>query len=157
MPAFLVAAIAVIAWSLFGVPTVQQSMFADRAVWTNDENGWRDGIGPLGYVKGGEFDTSKPGVDGEPGARFDHEGFNRQQVEMCGQPPEETVFNDTPEWRLWQTCAEQIPYPEDMYWNKVVPAATYPDFQLAELALDAAVGGAAFILTFPVVARRRPS
>jgi len=157
MPAFLVAAIAVIAWSLFGVPTVQQSMFADRAVWTNDVNGWRDGIGPLGYGASGEFDASKPGVDGEPGARFDYEAFNRQQVETCGQPPEETVFNDTPEWRSWQTCAEQFPYPEDMSWSKVVPASTYPDFLLAELAIDAAVGGAAFILTFPVVARRRPS
>ncbi len=157
MPAFLVATAAVIAWSLFGVPTVQQSMFADRAVWTNDENGWRGGIGPLGYVAGGEFDTSKPGFDGEPGARFDHEGFNRQQVETCGQPPEETVFNDTPEWRSWQACAEQFPYPEDMYWSKVVPAATYPDFQQAELAVDGVIGGVAFILTFPVVARRRPS
>ncbi len=44
-----------------------------------------------------------------------------------------------------------------MYWDKVVPASTYPDFQMAELAIDAAVGGAAFLLTFPVVARRRPS
>jgi hypothetical protein len=44
-----------------------------------------------------------------------------------------------------------------MYWNKVVPAATYPDFQLAELAVDGAIGGVAFLLTFPVVARRRPS
>lgn len=157
MPAFLIAAVAVIAWSLFGVPTVQQSMFAERAVWTNDVNGYRDGIGPLGTVTGGEFDTSKPGVDGEPGARFDYEGFNRQLVELCGQPPEETTYNDTPEWRAWQTCAEQFPYPVDMYWNKVVPASTYPDFQLAELAIDAAVGGAAFLLTFPVVARRRPS
>jgi hypothetical protein len=67
------------------------------------------------------------------------------------------VFNDTPEWRSWQTCAEQFPYPEDMYWNKVVPASTYPDFQQAELAVDGAIGGVAFLLTFPVVARRRPS
>ncbi len=47
--------------------------------------------------------------------------------------------------------------PSCMDWSKVVPASTYPDFLLAELAIDAAVGGAAFILTFPVVARRRPS
>jgi len=157
MPAFLIAAVAVVGWSLFGVPTVQQSMFADRAVWTSDENGWRDGIGPLGYADGGEFDTSKPGVDGEPGARFDWEGFNRQQVELCGQPPEDDEDGESPEWRTWQTCAEQFPYPEDMYWSKVVPAATYPDFQLMELTVDAGIGGAALVLTFPVVARRRPS
>jgi len=157
MPAFVVAAVAVIAWSFIGVPAVQQSMFADRAVWTDDVNGYRDGIGPLGTVASGEFDTTIPGVDGEPGARFDYEAFNRQQVEMCGQPPEETVFNDTPEWRSWQTCAEQFPYPEDMYWNKLVLASTYPDFQQAELAVDGVIGGVAFLLTFPVVARRRPS
>lgn len=157
MPALLIAAVAVIGWSLFGVPMVQQSMFADRAVWTNDENGWRDGIGPIGYVEGGEFDTSKPGVEGEPGARFDYEGFHRQQSELCGPPPEDDEDGESPEWRAWQRCAEQIPYPEDMYWTKVVPASTYPDFQLVELSLDAAIGGAAFILTFPVVARRRPS
>lgn len=156
MPAFLIAAIAVIAWSLFGVPTVQQSMFADRAIWTNAENGWRDGIVPLGYVEGGDFDTSKPGINGEPGARFDHEEMNRQLVELCGQPPDDDD-DESPEWRTWHACAEQLPYPQDMYWNKVVPASTYPDFLLAELAIDAAVGGAAFILTFPVVARRRPS
>jgi len=108
-------------------------------------------------VASGEFDTSKPGPEGEPGARFDYEGFNRQLVALCGQPPEETIYNDTPEWRSWQACAEQMPYPEDMYWNKVVPASTYPDFQLAELAADGAIGGVAFLLTFPVVARRRPS
>jgi hypothetical protein len=157
MPAFLVAAIAVIAWSLFGVPTVQQSMFADRAVWTKDENASRDGIGPLGYLQGGEFDTSKPGVDGEPGARFDYEAFNRQQVEMCGQPPEDDEDHESAEWRTWQACAEQMQYPEDMYWYNVVPASTYPDFELMELAVDGAIGGVAFLLTFPVVARRRPS
>lgn len=157
MPAFLIAVIAVIAWSLFGVPTVQQSMFAERAVWTNDVNGVRGGIAPLAYLEGGEFDISKPGVNGEPGARFDYEEFSRKQVAECGLPPEESIYNDTPEWRAWQTCAEQIPYPEDMLWNKVVPGSTYPDFQLAELALDAGIGGAAFLLTFPVVARRRPS
>jgi hypothetical protein len=157
MPALLVAAIAIIAWSLLGVPTVQRSMFADRAVWTEEENGRRDGIGPLAFVESGEFDTSKPGVDGEPGARFDHEAFYRKQVEECGQQPEESIDNDTPEERAWATCAEQLPQPEDMYWSKVVPASTYPDFQLAEFALDAGIGGAALLLTLPVVARRRPS
>ncbi len=157
MPAFLIAAVAVVGWSLFGVPTVQQSMFAERAVWISDEDGWRDGMGPIGYADGGDFDTSKPGVDGEPGARFDHEAFYLQQVERCGPPPEDDQEGESPEWLSWQTCAEQIPYPENMYWSKVVPASTYPDFQLAELAIDAAIGGAAFVLTFPVVARRRPS
>ncbi|MDQ3552816.1 MAG: hypothetical protein M3395_00180 [Chloroflexota bacterium] len=157
MPALLIAAVAVIAWSLFGVPTVQQSMFEERAVWVNEGEGWGDGLGPIGYAGGGEFDTSKPGVDGEPGARFDYEAFHRQQVELCGQPPQDEEDGDSPESRAWWTCAEQIPYPDDLYWSKVVPASTYPDFQLAELAVDAGIGGAAFILTFPVVARRRPS
>jgi hypothetical protein len=157
MPALLIAAVAVIGWSLFGVPTVQQSMFADRAVWISGENGWRDGAAPIGYADCAEFDTSKPGVDGEPGARFDYEGFNRQQVELCGQPPEDDHEGESPEGRSWQTCAEQLPYPQIMEWSKVVPAATYPDFQLAELAVDGAIGGVAFLLTFPVVARRRPS
>ncbi len=158
MPAFLIAVIVVIGWSLFGVPTVQQSMFAERAVWTDDlVNGNRGGFAPLAYLEGGDFDTSKPGVDGEPGARYDHQEFDRKRVAECGWPPEESIYNDTPAWRAWQSCAEQIPYPDDLHWDKVVPASTYPDFQLAALALDAAIGGAAFALTFPVVARRRPS
>ena len=81
----------------------------------------------------------------------------RMQVELCGSPPEDDEDGESPEWWAWQRCAEQLPYPENMYWNKVVPAATYPDFQLAELAVNAGIGGAALLLTFPVVARRRPS
>lgn len=53
--------------------------------------------------------------------------------------------------------ADQIPYPEDMCWNTVQPAATYPDFQQAELAVEGVIGGVAFLLTFPALARRRPS
>lgn len=157
MPAFLIAAVVVIGWSLFGVPTVQQSMFDERAIWIRSEDMGRGGLWPIGWADGGDFDTSKPGVDGEPGARFDYEAFNRQQVELCGEPPEDAEDDESPEWRAWSTCAEQIPYPEDMQWSKVVPASTYPDFQLMELAVNAGIGGAAFLLTFPVVARRRPS
>jgi hypothetical protein len=38
-----------------------------------------------------------------------------------------------------------------------VPASAYPDYQNAELLLSGVLGAACFLLTFPVVARRRPS
>ena len=76
---------------------------------------------------------------------------------MCGQPRKATTKASHPRGERGGRAAEQLPYPEDMYWSKGVPAATYPDFQLAELAVDGAIAGVAFLLTFPVVARRRPS
>jgi len=38
-----------------------------------------------------------------------------------------------------------------------VPASTHGDFQLVEMLLGLTIGGMAILLTFPVVAGRRPS
>lgn len=157
MPALLVAALLVLAWSLVAVPTVQGSMFDARAVWLNqDDTGWREGAGPIAYIEGGEFDTSKPGVSGEPGARFDQEAYYEQQVATCGQPPDDDT-GESPEWQAWGTCAEAVPRAQTTQWDKVVPASTYGDFQLVDGVLSLVIGGSAILLTFPIVARRRPS
>ncbi len=51
MPAFLVAAIAVLVWSVVAVPIVQRSMFAEYAVWQSQgDTSWRDGVSPIAYV-----------------------------------------------------------------------------------------------------------
>lgn len=154
MPALLVAAIAVLAWTFFAVPTIQGSMFAQYAVWQSQaESGWRDGVSPIAYVDGGTFDPARPGVDGEPGARIDDEQLQALLPQECGPAP--VSHEDSPETMAYFEC-EQRSFDEHQ-WSRVIPASAYGDFQLVDTILSLAIGGAALALTFPIVARRRPS
>lgn len=155
LPALVLAAVAVLAWSLVAVPSIQQSMFADRAVWmSQNDSGWRDGAGPIAYLDSGMFDPTKPGEDGEPGARLDQEmDFTPMVEEACG--PEPQGNGDSPEARSYWECNEL--FWGGIQWNRSVPASAYPHFQTVEAILGLAIGGVAILLTFPVVARRRPS
>lgn len=155
LPALVLAAVVVLAWSLVAVPSIQQSMFAERAVWTSDnDSGWRDGAGPIAYLDSGTFDPSKPGQDGEPGARLDPEMDFTPMVEAaCGPEPE--VYDDSPEVRVYEECSQRTW--GSIQWNLAVPASAYGHFQTVEAILGLAIGGVAILLTVPVVARRRPS
>ena len=155
LPALVVAAIMVLVWSLVAVPMIQQSMFAERAVWVNEnDSGWREGAGPIAYLDSGLFDPSQPGVNGQPGARLDEEQDLSPMVEqVCGPYPE--VYDDSPEVRAYEEC-NQI-FWGGLQWTLAVPASAYGHFQTVETILGLLVGGAAILLTFPVVARRRPS
>lgn len=155
LPAMVLAAIALLAWSLVAVPTIQRSMFAERAVWVNEnDSGWREGAGPIAYLEGGTFDPSQPGVNGEPGARLDEEQDLSPMVEQaCGPYPE--VYDDSPEVRAYEECNQF--FWGRLQWTLAVPASAYGHFQTVETILGLLIGGAAVLLTFPVVARRRPS
>jgi hypothetical protein len=155
LPALVIAAIAVLAWSLVAVPMIQQSMFAERAVWVNDnDSGWREGAGPIAYLDSGRFDPSQPGVAGQPGARLDEEADPTPMVEQaCG--PEPAAYDDSPEVRAYEECNQT--FWGGLQWTLAVPASAYGHFQLVEAVLGLAIGGTAVLLTFPVVARRRPS
>jgi hypothetical protein len=136
-------------------------MHQDRAVWRSQQSEeWQEGVHYIAWVDGGDFDTSKPGVNGEPGARWDYEVYSRQLWARCGPPPDigdDDYDYDSPEYRTWSECADTYPPPSDLSWSKVVPSSFYPDYQNAALIMDGAVGGLCLLLTFPVVARRRPS
>lgn len=155
LPALVVGGVAVVAWSLVAVPTVQQSMFADRAVWVNEnDSGWREGASPIAYLDWGMFDPSRPGVDGEPGARLDGEQDMSPMAEAaCG--PEPQVWDDSPEVREYEECSQGAW--GSIQWSLAVPASAYGHFQAVETILGLAIGAAALLLTFPLVARRRPT
>ena len=154
LPGLVLGAVVVLAWSVVAVPMVQRSMFEERAVWTNqNDSGWREGAGPIAYVNSGMFDPSKPGVDGEPGARLDQELDMTPMVEAaCGLEP---TSYESPEGDAYQECSQR--YWNSLQWDRSVPASAYPHFQTVEAVLGLLIGGAAILLAFPVVARRRPS
>lgn len=154
LPALVLAAVAVLVWCVVAVPTVQHTMFADRAVWVSqNDSGWRDGAGPIAYLDGGIFDPSRQGVDGEPGARLDEEQDPTPLVvAACGPEPESY---ETPEGIAFQECSDT--FWGSVQWERVVPASSFGHFQLVETVLGLVIGGVALLLTFLVVARRRPS
>jgi hypothetical protein len=159
MPAFIVAAVTVAIVSALGVGFVQGELSRQFAVWRpNNDESWRLGeSGPIAYLDGGDFDVSKPGVDGEPGARFDWDALEREVEAACGAPPEDDT-GEAPETLAWNSCSEPFyRQTNDIYWNRVVPAARFSDYVTADIALSALVGFLALALTFPVVARRRAS
>jgi hypothetical protein len=86
MPALLLAAVGVIAWGLVVVPAVQAAMSQDRGVWQSDQDeSWReDAPSPIAWVDSGEFDLSRPGLPGEPGARWTEEDWARFERQRRG-------------------------------------------------------------------------
>lgn len=155
LPALVVGAVCVLAWGVVAVPMIQRSMFAERAVWVNQNDaGWREGAGPIAYLDGGMFDRSQPGVDGEPGARLDEDQDWEPMVQAaCG--PEPRVWDDSPKVRTYEECSET--FWGSLQWDLAVPAASYGHFQAVETALGLAIGGLALLVTFPLVSRRRPT
>jgi hypothetical protein len=131
------------------VPTIQQSMFAERAVWESEAQAtWREGFGDIATLDYGMFDPSKPGVNGQPGARVDEEtGWPALVEAACGPYPEDYD-------KAYEDCNLRLA--NSVQWRLVVPASAYGHFQLVETILGLAIGGAAVALTFVVVARRRP-
>ena len=159
MPAFIVAAIAVVLWSAVGVAFIQGELSKQFAVWVSqNDQGWREGVpSALAYIDGGQFDTTKPGVDGEPGARFDYDEVDRQVRVACGEAPNDDT-GETPAYQAWAACSD--PYYQranNAGWDKEVPAARFGDYVTLDTLASLLVGGLAILLTFPVVARRRPS
>ena len=157
MPAFLLAAVVMVAWSVVAVPATQSILSRQFAVWVPDQNDdWRDGVGQLTYVDYGLFDTSTPGVPGEPGARFTYDDLEREAREACGAPPDDDT-GESPEWTTWGECADPIYQRGNTgEMSLQVSRSHYGEYAWTDTLLSLLVGGAALLLTFPVVARRRP-
>ncbi len=159
MPAFIIAAIVVVAWSVMGVTMIQAQLSHGWAVWTpSNDDSWQTGqLGYIAYVDHGNFDTTKPGEDGQPGARFDFDTLDREAIATCGNAPDDDS-GESAEFRAWADCADPIyQRGNDAGWNLTVPASRYGDYVAVDTLASLLVGGLAILLTFPVVARRRPS
>jgi hypothetical protein len=150
MPALVLAVIAIVAWSLIAVPALHGALAEDRAVWRSDGD-WRNGEGSLVYVGSGVFDPERPGKEGEPGRRLTERKADRLSYERCGDYPDD----DSPQARRHEECQQR--YWESVQWAKVVPQSEFGLIQAVDAMVSLLIGGGAFLLTFPVVARRRPS
>jgi hypothetical protein len=155
LPALVIGAVVMLCWSLAAVPTIQRSMFAERAEWENQNSaGWHEGATSIAYLESGKFDTSQPGLNGEPGARLDRDHDLSPKVKRtCGPMP--AVFDDSLEVQAYDLCSQT--FFGSVHWDLTVPASAYGDFQAVEMTLGLVIGGLALLLTFPVVARRRPA
>ena len=160
MPALVVAAVLVLAWGLGGVAVVQGQLTERLVEWQREDNGSWMVRTPryLGYVGGGQFDVSKPGIDGEPGARIDDQVVYQQMVTACGEAPNDDT-GESPEYQAWAGCAGPISnaaYAVASQWSKSVPGSRWGEYVAADVIPNLLIGGIAILLTFPVVARRRP-
>lgn len=159
MPALLIGVVVFAGWSLFVVPQAQNVLARERSVWVNNsDDSWRIGDGQrLGYSDYGTFDVSLPGVNGEPGARVEYKDWNRRLRERfaieCGPAPDEDA-RESPETIAYYECVDGM-Y-EDPDWAKEVPRSAWGDFVALDVAMSGLLGSVALLLTFPVVARRRP-
>jgi hypothetical protein len=168
MPALLIAVVVLGAWGLIAVPQAQAMLAKDRSVWVRqDDDSWRYGGGSLTYSDYGTFDTTLPGLPGEPGMRVEEQDLyaeaDRQIRAACGgQPgnPEDDDYDyESPEFLAWSECAD--PYwmavqSRAVGWSKEVPRSAWGDFATLDIAMSALLGGAALALTLLVVTRRRP-
>lgn len=160
MPALLIAVVVLAGWGLFVVPRAQAVLAEQRSTWVHsNDDSWIDGDSPLAYAEFGTFDVSRPGMNGEPGARITYEDWDAQLDELirgaCGEYP----GDDAQESRAgiaYQDCLDRVQRDEDPSWNKAVPRTAWGDFVALDVAMSALLGGAALVLTLVVVARRRP-
>jgi hypothetical protein len=166
MPALLIGVVVLAAWGLVVVPAAQDQLAEQRTAWQSGDS-WREGSEYLRYLEERAFDITRPGLPGEPGLRIDEEAvaesIGRQVREACGEAPDgddPDYDYDSPEWLTWSECAnpfwEQGQIAADGRWSLVVPRSAWGDFVALDVAMSGLLGGAALLLTFPVVARRRP-
>jgi hypothetical protein len=99
-----------------------------------------------------EFDTSSPGLGGEPGRRLGYgEWYERGLPIVCGPRPDPGM-DDT----LYEACVNV--YDPSMVYGRwlAVPASALPVIEGAQVGLDLLVLGGGIGLTAVVVARRPP-
>ncbi|MBX3031505.1 MAG: hypothetical protein KF809_15265 [Chloroflexi bacterium] len=161
MPTVLIGVVVLAAWGLVAVPRAQD-VLADRSTTWQRDGSWREGPSYLRYLDDGMFDASRPGRAGEPGARLDEDTLSRdiyRRLERaCGDAPDDG--GRTRASRTWEACAQPFWDEEAQLatyrWRYVVPRSAWTDFVTLDVAMSGILGGTALLLTFPVVARRKP-
>jgi ABC-type transport system involved in multi-copper enzyme maturation permease subunit len=161
MPALLIAVVVFAGWGLLVVPRAQAVLAEQRSTWVHSSNddSWIDGDSPLAYAEFGTFDVSRPGVNGEPGARITYEEWDAQLnariLEACGEYP----GDDAQESRAgiaYQDCLDRIQRDDDPQWDKTVPRSAWGDFVALDVLMSTLLGVGALLATVVVVAVRKP-
>jgi hypothetical protein len=160
MPALLIGVVVLAGWGLFVVPRAQGVLAEQRSTWVrSNDDSWRSGNDRLAYADFGTFDTSRPGVEGEPGARITYEEWDAQMSarvrEECGPAPADDA-QESPETIAFWGCSDRVYQSADPQWEKAVPRSAWGDFVALDVIMSALLGGGALLLSMVVVARRRP-
>lgn len=149
-PALLLATVAVGALWFVGSGVVPQAVGAPFATWMDDAD---RRAGAIAHVLGhGQFDTSRPGVAGEPGERLDWNDANQRGLPItCGSEPARGVVDPR-----YEACINNYDPSMTYGWWLAVPSSALPVVEGAQAGLDLVVGGGSIALTAFVVRRRRP-
>lgn len=139
LPAFAASAILSFAFLFAGAPVVQGVVGSQLAVWRGAPYGGDiEGFGDSPHLYTGQYRQEYRLRDGRI---LEEEELWGSGEELCGCTGHE--FED------WMT--ENV-----TQFELVVPIEAYGVFEAAETAVSSGIGTIALLLTFPVVARRRP-
>lgn len=152
MPALVLAVLGLLAWSMLAAPMIDQRIARHQAVW-QAESTWRTGEGYLSFIRSRRFDVTTPGIEGEPGQRVNRERSEALRLKTCGANPGRQADDDVA--NAYDDCIDR--FSESIRWSKVIPQSAFHTVQVGGAAVDLTVGGLAVLLSFAVVARRRPT
>ncbi len=137
LPAFALGAVLCFAFIFGGAPTHQAVLGAQLSVWRSAPYGDEMSEAPHLYV--GQFRQEYRTSDGR--VLGDEELWEESGEELCG-----CTGHDFELWMQQNVTRHEL----------VVPIEAYGAFEVTETALTSGIGTLALLLSFPVVARRRP-
>lgn len=148
LPAFLTAAVVMLAWGVAGAPLLRDAVMPGQLVWMTYEERDRNGVVAIAYEHSQDGGSTYQAADGRILT------YRDVQTERCGVD-------------LWaddisaegQQCLDEMDAPGDSYREiaHLVPRSALEHFQIIEAVVGASLGAVAILLTFPVVMRRRPA
>ncbi len=146
LPAFLLGAAVMVGWGLAGGPILRDIQVSGRLVWMTIDD--RDRLG----VDGIAYDWAESGTSWDLGPEGTLTSEEQVRLATCGVDPIAEEVTET-ELACLDTFEMPSTYTEVLH---LVPSSTLSAFQAVETAVGLTIGGGALMLTFPVLARRRP-
>lgn len=138
LPAFAVSAALSFVFLFGGVPAYQTAVGSQLAVWRGFQYGGdTSGFGDLPSLYTGQYRQEYRLRDGQVLG----DDYWASSQELCG-----CTGRELDEWMQENVTLFEL----------VVPLEAYGTFEATETALTSGIGAVALLLTFPVVARRRP-
>jgi len=146
VPALLIAVLVMAAWGIAVAPTMRAAILPPHLVWMTYAERDRTGAVPIAY----QYNMSGDWYRAPDGRILTDREVT---IELCGADPwDDTLTGEA------ALCVQDFQI-LDTYEPvaHLAPRSSLESFQATEAILGLAIGGAAFLLTFPVVARRRPT
>lgn len=139
LPAFAVSAVLSFAFLFAGVPVVQSVVGSQLAVWRGSAYGGEmSGFGESPSLYTGQYRQEFRLRDGQV--------LEGQELWESGEELCDCTGHEFEEWMQENVTQFEL----------VVPIEAYGTFEATETAVTSGIGTLALLLTFPVVARRRP-